>query len=64
MDCSLARDTPPVNVSIFHSFQAVIADAISSLKCMKNNIIYEMGTFTNDASKSVGRIIYKRYRSF
>ena len=40
MDCSLAWDTP-VNVSIFHSFEAVIADAISRLKCMKNNIIYE-----------------------
>ena len=79
MDCSLARDTPPVNVSIFHSFQAVIADAISSLKCMKNNIIYEKWTYSRIMyfdwekwellplilqNKSVGRIIYKRYRSF
>ena len=46
MDCCLARDTPPVNVSIFHSFEAVIADAISSLNCMKNNIIYERWTYS------------------
>ena len=28
-------------VSIFHSFEAGIADAISSFKWMKNNIIFE-----------------------
>ena len=35
------RPTAELFVSIFHSFEAGIANAISSFKWMKNNVIFE-----------------------
>ena len=39
--CNINPSAAVLFVSIFHSFAAGIANAISSFKWMKNNIIYE-----------------------